>query len=239
MKNNNIKYAQSRLQRNILLLSAFLLASALVWLDRNVISRDKPAAGEQTASLSDWDKYNGKSFTVVKVVDGDTIDINIPDPPSLKLRRAGGNYANTSPVRDKTSLMSDGRLGRPVSNGTRIRLWGVDTPETKHPKLGVMHFGPEAAEFTEKMCFEKQVTVYLDKENNTRCRYGRLLAYVQLPDDRFLNEVLLSEGFAYADTRFPHSRLEEYIQLEKTAREQKKGLWEKVTPDQMPKWRQK
>lgn len=192
------------MQRNILLLSAFLLASGIVWLDRNVISRDKSAAGEQTAGLGDWDKYNGKSFIVARVVDGDTIDINIPD----------GNYANT-----------------------RIRLWGVDTPETKHPKLKVMHFGPEAAEFTEKMCFEKQVTVYLDKDNNTRCRYGRLLAYVQLPDGRFLNEVLLSEGFAYADTRFPHSYREKYIQLEKTAREKKIGLWENITPDQMPKWK--
>ncbi|MDD5011972.1 MAG: thermonuclease family protein, partial [Phycisphaerae bacterium] len=167
MKNKRTKYAQSRLQRNILLLSAFLLASGIVWLDRNVISRDKSAAGEQTASLNDWDKYNGKTFTVVKVVDGDTIDINIPDE----------NYKTTSPVRDKTSMISsDGRIRQPVSNGTRIRLWGVDTPETKHPKLKVMHFGPEAAEFTEKMCLEKQVTVYLDKDNNTRCRYGRLLA---------------------------------------------------------------
>ncbi len=192
------------MQRNFLLLSTFLLVSGLVWLDRNVISRDKPAAGEQTANLSDWDKYNEKTFTVLKVVDGDTIDINIPD----------GNYKTT-----------------------RIRLWGVDTPETKHPQLKVMHFGPEAAEFTEKLCFEKQVTVYLDKDNNTRCKYGRLLAYVQLPDSSFLNEVLLSEGFAYTDTRFKHSRLEEYIQLEKTAREEKKGLWEKVTQDQMPKWK--
>ncbi|MBU1260188.1 MAG: thermonuclease family protein [Planctomycetes bacterium] len=204
MKNRKIKYAQSRLQRNILLLSAFLLLSAVVWLDRNVIHHNKPAANEQKTSISDWDKYDGKSFTVVKVVDGDTIDINIPD----------GKYDHT-----------------------RIRLWGVDTPETKNTKLDVMYFGPEATEFTTKLSLEKQVAVYLDDGNNTRGKYGRLLAYVKLPDGEFLNEALLSEGFAYADTRFEHSQFEKYIQLEETARKEKKGLWEKVTPDQMPQWR--
>jgi micrococcal nuclease len=204
LKNKKIKYAQSRLQRNILLLSAFLLLASLVWLDRNVIHHNKPVAAEQKTDPNDWDKYNEKSFTVVNVVDGDTIDINIPD----------GKYDHT-----------------------RIRLWGVDTPETKDPKFDIMYFGPEAAEFTEKLCLEKQVTVYLDKGNNTRCKYGRLLAYVKLPDGSILNEVLLSGGFAYADTRFEHSRLEKYIQLEKKAQEQKKGLWKKVTPEQMPHWR--
>ncbi len=206
MKAKKPRYAQSRLQRNILLLLAFLLLASLVWLDKNVIHYNKPASAEQKADLDDWDKYHEKSFKVVNVVDGDTIDINIPD----------GKYDHT-----------------------RIRLWGVDTPETKDTKLEVMYFGPEATEFTEKLCLEKQVIVYLDEGNNTRGKYGRLLAYVKLPDDRFLNELLLSEGFAYADTRFAHSQFEKYIQLEKTARELKKGLWEKIRPEQMPKWRRK
>jgi micrococcal nuclease len=102
-----------------------------------------------------------------------------------------------------------------------------------------MYFGPEAAEFTRESAFDKQVTIFLDEGNNTRDKYSRLLAYVQLPDKSFLNEVLLSEGFAYADTRFQHSFYHKYQQLEATARSQKKGLWENVTPEQMPQWRQK
>lgn len=214
--NKNIKYAQSRLQKNILLLSAFLLLASLVWLDKTFHPYLKTYFQNQAIQdVNDWDKYNEKTFTVVNVVDGDTIDINIPDPPSLKLRRAGAKYDHT-----------------------RIRLWGVDTPETKSTKVGIMYFGPEAAEFTKELCLGKQVTVYLD-ENDTRDKYNRLLAYIQLPDGKFLNEELLSEGFAYADTRFEHSKFEKYTQLEKKAQEQKKGLWEKVTPDQMPSWRQK
>lgn len=101
-----------------------------------------------------------------------------------------------------------------------------------------MYFGPEASEFTTKLALRKQVTIYLDEENRTRDKYERLLAYVQLPDGRFLNEVLLSEGFAYADSLFRHSFYNKYKQLESAARSQKRGLWEKVTPDQFPEWRQ-
>jgi micrococcal nuclease len=100
-----------------------------------------------------------------------------------------------------------------------------------------MYFGPEAAEFTKKLVLGKPVTVYLD-ETRTRDKYDRLLAYIKLPDGGFLNEVLLTEGFAYADLRFKHNLYNKYKQLEAAARGQKKGLWERVTPEQMPKWLQ-
>ncbi|MHC4069099.1 MAG: thermonuclease family protein [Planctomycetota bacterium] len=121
----------------------------------------------------------------------------------------------------------------------RIRLWGIDTPETKNPKVGVMYFGPEAAEFVKELTLGKKVTVYLDAERRSRGYYGRLLAYVKLADGRFLNEVLLSEGFAYADVRFKHSFYNKYKQLEAAARSHRKGLWEKVTREQLPQWMQK
>jgi len=81
--------------------------------------------------------------------------------------------------------------------------------------------------------------VYLDATEHTRGKYGRLLAYVQLPDGRFLNEVLVAEGFAYADLRFRHIFYHKYPRLEASARSRKKGLWEKVTRDQLPKWLQR
>ncbi len=127
----------------------------------------------------------------------------------------------------------DGKFGH-----TRIRLWGVDTPETKKPGAEVMYFGPEATEVTTKLALGKQVRLYLDSKS-TRGKYGRLLAYVQLPDGEFLNEVLLAEGFAYADLRFRHNFYYKYQQLETIARSQKKGLWEKVTREQLPQWLQR
>jgi micrococcal nuclease len=200
------KYAQSRLRKKFLTLSAFLFISAFAWLDHkyHFIPTNSPTA--QTQDVNDWDKYNDKTFVVVKTIDGDTLDINIAD----------GRYEHT-----------------------RIRLLGVDTPETKKPDTPVMYFGPEASNFTKQKTLGKKITVLMDRQANARDKYGRLLAHIQLEDGTILNEELISKGFAYADTRFPQSFNKEYALLEKQARKAKAGLWEKVTVDQMPKWRQK
>jgi endonuclease YncB( thermonuclease family) len=183
------------------LFSAFvLLIITLVWLDRGDSLEHKPKT-----QPGDFEKYHAKQFTVNNIVDGDTIDIDVPD----------GAYERT-----------------------RIRLWGIDTPETKSNKYGQMYFGPEASKFTEGLVMEKRVTVFLDQGNRTRGKYGRLLAYVQLPDKSFLNETLLLEGYAYADLRFRHGLYNKYQQSEALARKQKKGLWEKVTHEQLPQWLQ-
>jgi endonuclease YncB( thermonuclease family) len=191
-------------------LLCLLLAAVFIWFDHTStrLRRQRRPKSKDLIKTYDIEKYHAKSFTVVNVVDGDTIDIDIPD----------GQF-----------------------NRTRIRLWGVDTPETKDPNLPVQYFGPEATNFTTKLALRKQapegqVTIYLDTTKRTRDKYDRLLAYVQLPDGRFLNEVLLSEGFAYADLRFRHSFYNKYQQLEAAARSLKKGLWEKVTRQQLPEW---
>jgi len=198
----------SRRRRAGIIVLCLLAVVLFVWLDHSPVKykwQPQPKTEEQ-AKAYDFQKYHAKTFTVINVVDGDTIDIDIPD------------------VNDSY---------------TRIRLWGIDTPETKNPELGVMYFGPEAAEFARKLVLGKPVTVYLDEGNNTRGKYGRLLAYVQLPDGRFLNEVLLAEGYAYADVRFRHSLYHKYKQLDASSRGLKKGLWEKVTREQLPEWLQR
>jgi len=121
---------------------------------------------------------------------------------------------------------------------TRIRLLGIDTPETTDASE-IAYFGSDATEATNKMTLGQNISVYLDNDNHTRGYYGRLLAYVKLPDGRFLNEVLLSEGFGYADVRFRHSFYNRYKQLEASARTLKKGLWAGVKREQLPKWLQR
>jgi micrococcal nuclease len=197
----------SRYQKACIIALCLFVTAVFIWLDHSPLKRKSfglAESKEQTTS-SDFEKYHEKTFTVVKVVDGDTIDIDIPDV-------------------DK--------------NYTRIRLWGIDTPETKSRDNIVRYFGPEAAKFTTESALGKKVTVYLE-EHRTRDKYGRLLAYVQLPDGRFLNEVLVSEGFAYADLRFRHSLYHKYERLEAGARRHKKGLWKNVTQEQLPEWLQR
>ncbi|MHC4745414.1 MAG: thermonuclease family protein [Planctomycetota bacterium] len=200
-------FAMSKRRRNGIVFLCLLAVIFLIWLDHNLIARhwQLPAKSEEQARASDLEKYHSETFTIVNVIDGDTIDIDIPD----------GRYEHT-----------------------RIRLLGIDTPEAGSEQPGVMHFGPQAAEFTKKMALGKAVAVYLDSPNPTRGKYGRLLAYVKLPDGGFLNEVLLTEGYAYADTRFSHSFYNKYRQLQSRARSSKKGLWQNLPPDQLPEWLQ-
>jgi len=119
---------------------------------------------------------------------------------------------------------------------TRIRLIGVDTPETKHPTIGKMYYGPEATDFSKQQAEGKTVTVLLDAVSNERDRYGRLLAYVVLPDGKTLNEELIRQGYGYADLRFNHSRFDLFAALMDVAIEQKTGLWQQVTRNQLPQW---
>lgn len=120
---------------------------------------------------------------------------------------------------------------------TKVRLLGIDAPELGHDGVPSMHFAPEAADYVRQRAKDLEVTVYLDETGRTRGTYGRLLAYLETPDGQFLNELLVSEGYAYADPRFPHSYLHRYQQLEGSARALKKGLWANVTPEDMPFWR--
>jgi endonuclease YncB( thermonuclease family) len=119
---------------------------------------------------------------------------------------------------------------------TRVRLLGVDTPETKHPTLPVMYYGPEATAFTTEKALDKKVTLELDTVGDIRDRYGRLLAYVILPDGTTLNADLIAQGYGYAYLSFPHSHSQQYEALMDTAIAQKRGLWQSATRDDLPNW---
>src|SRR5438128_5228314 len=76
-----------------------------------------------------------------------------------------------------------GRVTRVVDGDTiivgdeRVRLIGVDTPETKKPGTPVQCFGKKATAFTKRLVEHRKVTLERDAEE--RDRYGRLLAYVR------------------------------------------------------------
>ena len=78
--------------------------------------------------------------------------------------------------------------------------------------------------------------VLLDPASDIRGKYGRLLAYIELPDGSILNAKLLTHGLAYAYTQYPSSMRDHYIELERTARDAGIGLWAEVTFDQLPPW---
>ncbi len=110
-----------------------------------------------------------------------------------------------------------------LDGGERVRLIGVDTPESVDPRRPVERFGKEAAAFTRRLAEGKRVG--LEYGDETLDVYGRTLAYIYLPDGTLLNEEIIRQGYGFAYTRFPHRRMEEFVKLERDAREHERGLW--------------
>jgi len=106
----------------------------------------------------------------------------------------------------------------------RVRLIGVDAPETKAPGRKQEPYGALARDFTRRLLQNKKVRLELDVQDKDR--HGRILAYVYLPDGTFLNAKLIQEGYARMMTIPPnvrHARL--FLQLEQEARAARRGLW--------------
>ena len=110
-----------------------------------------------------------------------------------------------------------------LTNGERVRLIGVDTPETKHPQKPVERFGKEAYLFTKKMVEGKEVRLKYDWPRKDK--HDRLLAYVYLLNGTFLNAEIIKQGYGFAYTKYPFKYMEEFRQYEREARENKRGLW--------------
>jgi endonuclease YncB( thermonuclease family) len=208
VKNRRQPRAMSRRLRTALMGAGLVGVVVLVWFDRRLVS---PVLTERTAShqhlaAQDLARYDGREFTVTRVIDGDTLHIDAPDG---------------------------------ARSTTKVRLLGIDAPESETDENGAMYYASEATEFVRRAVTETPVTLYLDATGRTRGNYGRLLAYVELSNGRFLNDALLAEGLAYADLRFRHSRYQKYKQLAATARSLRRGLWAGVSRQQLPLWLQR
>jgi micrococcal nuclease len=164
-------------------IAALLLALALA-LSACEIRRDSPAAQTSSAPRT-------PGVAVVRVVDGDTVDVRLPE----------------------------GRR-------ERVRLIGMDTPETVDPRVPVQCFGREASARAHALLDGQTVGLERDSSQGERDRYGRLLAYLWLPDGRDFAQVMIGEGYAFEYTyRLPYAHQEEFQAAEAGAREHALGLW--------------
>ncbi len=141
-----------------------------------------------------------KSYEVVRVVDGDTIDVSM-----------------------------DGKV-------ERLRLIGINTPETVDPRKPVECFGKEASNKAKDILSGKKVFLESDSSQGERDKYDRLLRYVFLEDGTSFNFLMIKEGYAYEYTYdLPYKYQVEFKQAQKEAETNKVGLWSdtcnsKITP---------
>ena len=99
----------------------------------------------------------------------------------------------------------------------RIRLDKIDAPEKKQA------FGNKAKQFLSTLIFGKKVSIRFKSIDN----YGRVLGVVSL-DGKEINLVMVQNGYAWHYSYY--DKTPAYIEAEKQARAEKKGLWQDPNP---------
>jgi micrococcal nuclease len=109
----------------------------------------------------------------------------------------------------------------------RIRLIGVDTPETVKPNTPVQCFGPQAHALTARLLGTAGTPLTLRLDRELRDRYDRLLAYVyRSADGLFVNAQLVRAGAARTLEIAPNTaHAAELSSLQQAARAAGRGLW--------------
>ena len=162
---------------------------------------------------------------------------------ALALALAGCGRADSGPPPQPSGAGPEGAAGLPagldptvervvdgdtlvVAGGHRVRLIGVDTPETKDPRKPVQCFGEQASAYVSSLLGEGE-GVRLVGDVEERDVYGRTLAYVyRLADGLFVNAALVREGYAHVLTIPPNvAHSEEFVTLARDARAGGRGLW--------------
>lgn len=126
---------------------------------------------------------------------------------------------------DTVDVRLDGR-------GERVRLIGINTPESVDPRRPVQCFGKEAAAKARELLENQNVWLEADAGREDRDDFGRLLRYVWLPDGRMFNLEMLLQGYANAFTvGAPHAYDDLFRRAARAARDGKTGLWSPATCD--------
>ena len=111
-------------------------------------------------------------------------------------------------------------------DGERVRLIGIDTPETKRPDTPVECFGPEATAFTQSL-LPPDTPVRLERDVVGRDDYGRILAYLYRASDGILvNYEIIRQGYARPLTIPPNAaHAELFVEAARQAERDDAGLW--------------
>jgi micrococcal nuclease len=110
----------------------------------------------------------------------------------------------------------------------RVRLIGIDTPETKKPNTPIECYGPEASAFTASI-LPTGTEIRIERDVVGRDDYGRLLGYVHLTDgstDTFVNREIVARGYAVPLAIEPNTTYaSEFAAAARRAEADDLGLW--------------
>jgi len=115
-----------------------------------------------------------------------------------------------------------------LTSGARVRMQGINTPETVKPDADVEAWGPEASQFTKDFIHRANNRVQLTFSLERKDRYDRFLAFVW-NGDVMLNEELVRAGLAQARLGFRYSGTmkNRLAAAQDEARKAGRGIWSK------------
>lgn len=148
----------------------------------------------------------------------------VTSTPEVLGVKAGPTNALVTHVADGDTIeaLMDGSKDK-----VKIRLLGVNTPETVDPRRPVECFGKEASAFTKSLLSNKRIQLVEDPAADNVDKYGRLLRNIILEDGTDFNAKLIQDGYAYAYLSFPlnKQRKVDLKRFETEAKAAGKGLW--------------
>ena len=155
---------------------------------------------------------------------------------TLILLLAGISPLHAAEYTGSVSWIYDGDTLR-VDGVGKVRLLGIDTPESENSPRDTFYqkkFGIGAkrlravARHAKKYNIKnvKGLRIRLITDREKRDKYGRLLAYLYLPDGRLLNRILLERGMASVFRRYRFSHKDDFLAAEKKAHDAGIGLWQ-------------
>jgi micrococcal nuclease len=153
-----------------------------------------------------------------------TLPRGAPPPASSSTPSSAGERVTVERVVDGDTFVARGSSGR-----FRVRLIGVDTPETVKPGTPVQCFGPESSAYARARLTGKTVRLVFDVDRYDR--YGRVLAYVYVDGSDLFNLDLVRDGYAVVLTIPPDvAHADEFVAAQRAARAHHAGLWLACVP---------
>jgi micrococcal nuclease len=150
-------------------------------------------------------------------------DATAAAPAPTAATSADGVEANAAVVYvvdgDTIDLAIDGRE-------ERVRLIGIDTPETKKPNTPVQCYGPEATAFLRDL-LPVGTPVRIERDIVNRDDYGRILGYVyRSTDGIFVNYEIMRQGYAQTLSIAPNTAYADlFADAARAAEAANTGLW--------------
>ena len=135
----------------------------------------------------------------------------------------------------------DGDTTRFYYNGEDVsfRYLLIDTPETKHPRVGKQPFGQEASDRTRELLSNAQIIEVEHDIGEKTDKYNRHLAYIYA-DGVMVNEVLVREGLAQVNYVYPPNtrHLNRLKEAERLAKNEGIGIWSLDSPFDDPSFQE-